>query len=75
MFGGRGGATGTRGPTGEQAQSTAADEAEPVKLRCHEQRGTQVTLPGHGERDPVERDRCVPEKKKMKKRLHINRRR
>lgn len=56
------GFAGARGPAGEQAQSSSADQREPVELRGHEQTRSQITLPGHHKRDPVEGNRGVPAK-------------
>lgn len=54
------GFAGARGAAGEQAQGPPADQGEPVELRGHEQSRSQITLPGHRERNPVEGNRGVP---------------
>lgn len=60
-WGGRAGLRSLRaGGAHEEPQGAPADEREPVELRGHEQRGAQVTVPGHGQRDQVEGDGRVP---------------
>lgn len=59
------GFAGVRGPAGEQAQSSSADQGEPVELWGHEQTRSEITLPGHHKRDPVEGNRGVPGKEEM----------
>lgn len=46
---------------GEQAQSSSADQREPVKLKRPEQGRPQVTLPWGHQGHPVHRHRCIPE--------------
>lgn len=44
----------------EQSQGAPANEGEPVELGRHEQSSTEVTVPGHRQRNHVEGNGCVP---------------
>lgn len=61
---------GARRSAGEQAQCPPADQGEPVELRGHEESRSEITLPGHLKRNPVEGNRGVPGKEEMDRKCY-----